>query len=286
MMPTTSIVCRFAAVAAMCLTPPCVIASPPAPGVPLPQRVMSLNLCADQLLLALLPPERIASLTWLSRTEGDPQQLSLARRLPVNHGSAEEVFATRPDLVVAGQFTTSTTRALLRGAGVPLLELEPVSDWEGIRRVTRHVADAVGARARAEQLLREMDVDLAAARDLRPAQPVRVMGWGGAGDDVPGRDTLFNTIIETAGAVNVAARTSGLGSFDLEQVLRARPQLLMRGEAYTSKPALRNMVAEHRVLRQRYGDHLLTYPEAVYGCGVPHAARMARELAETLRRWP
>jgi len=37
-----------------------------------PQRVMSLNLCADQLLLALLPEQRIVSLSWLSQTEGDP----------------------------------------------------------------------------------------------------------------------------------------------------------------------------------------------------------------------
>jgi iron complex transport system substrate-binding protein len=248
-----------------------------------PQRVMSLNLCADQLLLALLPPARIASITWLSRSEGDPALLALARQLPVNHGSAEEVLAARPDLVVAGRFTTSTTRALLRRAGVALLEIEPVTSWEGVRQVTRQVAAAVGAGERAEALIAVMDADLEALRAGRPAQPMRVIGWGGAGDDVPGRDTLFNTIIETAGAVNVASQGAGQGSFDLEQVLRARPQLLMRGAAYSSKPALRNTVAEHRVLRRRYGDRLLTYPEAVYGCGVPHAARLARELAATLR---
>lgn len=248
-----------------------------------PQRVMSLNLCADQLLLALLPPERIVSITWLSRSEGDPQLLPLARRIPVNHGSAEEVLVARPDLVVAGRFTTSTTRSLLRRAGVALLEIDPVSDWKGVRRVTRQLAAAVGASGRGEVLIAAMDADLEALRAERPAQPMRVIGWGGAGDDVPGRDTLFNTIVETAGAVNVASLGAGHGSFDLEQVLRARPQLLLRGAAYSSKPALRNAVAEHRVLRQRYGDRLLAYPEAVYGCGVPHAARLARELATTLR---
>ena len=53
-----------------------------------PQRVMSLNLCADQLLLALLPEQRIASLSWLSQTEGDPYWLTTAQRLPANHGTA------------------------------------------------------------------------------------------------------------------------------------------------------------------------------------------------------
>ena len=41
------------------------------PPLPLPQqptnlRVMSISLCTDQLLLALLPPERITSVTWLA----------------------------------------------------------------------------------------------------------------------------------------------------------------------------------------------------------------------------
>src|SRR5438876_1155936 len=104
---------------------------------PAPRRIVSLNLCADQLVMALARPEHIASITWLSRSEGDPDLLALARRLPANHGSAEEVLAARPDLVIAGRYTTSTTRALLRRAHIPLLETDPVQDCAGIRAVTR-----------------------------------------------------------------------------------------------------------------------------------------------------
>jgi iron complex transport system substrate-binding protein len=248
-----------------------------------PQRVVSLNLCTDQLLMALLPPPRIASITWLSRTEGDPALLDLARQLPINHGSPEEVLAARPDLVLAGKYTTASTRALLRRAGIAVLEVDPVSDWEGIRRVTLQVGAALGAQARALQLLAAMDADLAQLAQRRSVRPVRVIGWGGGGEDVPGRDTLFNTILETAGGINLAAQDNGPRSFDLEQVLLADPQVVMRGAAYSGKPALRNSVATHRVLRQRLGAHLITYPEAVYGCGVPRASQLALELAATLQ---
>jgi iron complex transport system substrate-binding protein len=248
-----------------------------------PQRVLSLNLCTDQLLMALLPPQRIASITWLSRTEGDPALLQLARQLPINHGSPEEVLAAHPDLVLAGKYTTANTRALLHRVGIPVLEVDAVSDWEGVRRVTLQVAAALGAEGRAHELLQAMDADLAQLVRERPAQPVRVIGWGGSGEDVPGRDTLFNTILETAGGMNLAALDSGPRSFDIEQVLLADPQVVMRGAAYSGKPALRNSVATHRVLRERLGAHMITYPEAVYGCGVPRAAQLARELAITLR---
>jgi iron complex transport system substrate-binding protein len=58
-----------------------------------PRRIVSLNLCTDQLLMALVPAQRIASITWLSRSEGDPALLPLARHLPANRGSAEQAVS-------------------------------------------------------------------------------------------------------------------------------------------------------------------------------------------------
>lgn len=272
---------RFRCVAALLAAMP-VLCMPAEP----PRRIVSLNMCVDQLLMQLVAPDRIASVTWLSRTEGDPALLPLARRLPVNHGGAEEVLAAHPDLVLAGRFTTGTTRRLLQSAGVPVIEIEPATDWEGIRRTTRQIAAAVHAIERGEQLIARMDAQLAQLQEHAARRPVRVIGWGGAGDDVPGRDTLFNTILESAGAINLGALDSGQASFDIERVLRVRPQVLMRGAAYAAAPAWRNRVAEHPALRaQRY--RTLMYPEAVYGCAVPRAATLAVQLAgqlETVRR--
>ncbi len=83
--------------------------------------------------------------------------MALARRLPVNHGAAEEVLAARPDLVIAGLYTTSTTRSLLRRAKVPLIEIDSVQDWDGIRALTRRVAAALGESARGEALIADME---------------------------------------------------------------------------------------------------------------------------------
>jgi iron complex transport system substrate-binding protein len=247
-----------------------------------PVRIMSLNLCADQLLMALVPARRIVSITWLSHTEGDPVLRPIAQTIPGNRGSAEEVLALQPDLVVAGRYTTTATRQLLRQVGVPLLELDAVSDWQGVRRVTRELARAVGAAPRAEELLAQMDATLLRLQVQRMQSPLRVLGWGGSGTDVPGRDTLFNTILEAAGAINIAAAEQGLRSYDLESVLQSRPEVLMRGAAYGDQPALRSFAATHPVLRKAVGNRMLTYPDAVYSCGVPRAAQVAAELATEL----
>ncbi len=260
----------------------CSVTAPAGP----PQRIVSLNFCTDQLLLALVPPERIASLTWLARTDGTAVERALAGKLPLNRGSAEEVLAAHPDLVLAGRYTTANTRALLTQVGVPMVVVDAAQDWEGIRRVTREVAAAVGEPARGEALLAQMDSGLAAIAALRMATPVRAIGWSGAAEDVPGADTLFNTILTTAGAVNLAALPSGRHGFDLEQVLRARPQVLLRGTSHAGDRALRSSVAGHPALAALPGVAIIEYPEGPWACGVPAAADHALDLARKLRELP
>jgi len=86
-------------------------ASAAAPG---PQHVMSLSMCTDDLLLELLPPERIASVTYYSRDPGNSYQWPLAAKVRVNSGTVEEVLAEKPDLVLAGTYTTPAARSLLK----------------------------------------------------------------------------------------------------------------------------------------------------------------------------
>ncbi|MFD1959457.1 hypothetical protein ACFSHP_11000 [Novosphingobium panipatense] len=115
---------------------------------PRPLRVMSMNQCADQLVLALLPPERIASVTWLSRDPDGSLMHREAQKVAINHGLSEEVVQQQPDLVVAGAFTTPATRMLLRRLGYPMIEVAHADSFDEIRTITRQVAAAVGEEAR------------------------------------------------------------------------------------------------------------------------------------------
>jgi iron complex transport system substrate-binding protein len=163
-----------------------------------------------------------------------------------------------------------------------MLVVDAAQDWESIRRVTREVAAAVGEPARGEALLAQMEADLAAAAALAGVAPLRAIGWSGAGEDVPGADTLFNTILTTAGAVNIAARPAGRRGFDLEQVVRARPRLLLRGTSHAGDRSVRSGAADHPVLRALPGLAVIEYPESAWACGVPAAAGHALDLARKL----
>lgn len=241
-----------------------------------PQRVMSINLCTDQLVLALVPRTRIASVSWLARDASGSLLAAQARAVPVNHGSAEEVLAQRPDLVVAGPYGTPALRAMLRRLGYPLVEVAEATDLAGIRRITRQVAAAVGERARGEALIADMDAGFAAlARDA--ATPVRVAMWDRSGFGA-GPGTLSATLLTAAGASTVAA---GSGAPDLEALLRADPALLIQGTSAAA--SLGDDVARHRLVRRLWGPRTVIVPQTAYACGTPMIAAAALRLRAQLR---
>lgn len=243
-----------------------------------PQRIMSLKICTDELLMELVPPSRIASVTFLSQESAALKLWPQAARIPANHNSAEEVLATRPDLILTDSFATPQMRKLLSRSGARVVEVPPAENFEQIRLVTRLVGDAVGERPRAEALIAQMDRALRDLAETRPKRAIRVMGWGGGGF-VPGRLTLFNAVLEAAGGVNIAAND---GYTDVEGLIAARPDVLAYGDDYIDTPSLRVDQNAHPVLLKLFGERRIVYPSALFNCGVPRSAMAAAELRKQL----
>ncbi len=250
-------------------------------GPRVPQRVMSLSQCTDALVLELLPPQRIVSVTYLAHRSSDPVLAAEAARVGINYGNVEEVLAQRPDLVLAGTYSTPAARELLRELGAPMLVFAPASNFAEIRSQTRRMARALGAEARADALLAHMDATLADLARSRPERRIRVAAWSGDGY-VPGRDTLFNALLDAAGGVNIAAPPGDRSSsFDIEQLLMAQPDVLAYA-ADEPAPALKTDTADHPLLLRLYGDRRITYPDLYIECGLPQSADAALALQRQL----
>src|SRR4051812_32856250 len=87
----------------------------------MPRRIVSLNMCVDELVLRLAEPQNVASVTWLSRDPKNSNVADLGAGIAVNHGLAEEIIPLHPDLIIAGIYTARTAGAMLRRAGIPVL---------------------------------------------------------------------------------------------------------------------------------------------------------------------
>ena len=248
-----------------------------------PMRVMSLNQCTDQLVLALLPPARIASVTALSRDPETSLMYREARRVGVNHGLAEEVVRQKPDLVIAGSFSTPSTRAMLKRLGYPMIEVGGADSFDAIRDITRQVAKAVGESARGEAMIARMDAKLATlARS--PGPPLRVAAWDGAGFTA-GEGSLYDTVLKAAGAINVTNQPPAIyGKPDTEALLATAPTLLVKGAGVRRKPGLHDNVERHPLVRRYWdGDRTITIRQAYYICGTPRIAEAVFLLRRELR---
>jgi iron complex transport system substrate-binding protein len=247
-------------------------------AAPLPTRIMSLKICTDELLMDLVPPSRIASVTFLSREKAALKLWPQAAHIAVNHNSAEEVLATRPDMILTDTFTSPQMRSLLARSGARVVEVPPAENFDQIRQVIRLVAKAVGEEARGEELIVRMDADLREVAAHRPKKILTVAGWG-TGGYVPGTGGLFDAMLTAAGARNV--ERGAFGYHDVESLIAAKPDVLVYGDTYNGTPSLRADQDLHPALLKRYAGRRITYT-ALYGCGVPESARIARDLQDAL----
>jgi iron complex transport system substrate-binding protein len=264
------------------------VATVPADGAtagaaPGPQHVMSLSMCTDDLLLELLPPERIASVTYYARRPANSYLWPQAEHVAVNAGTAEEVLAAKPDLVLAGTYTTPATRHLLENMHYPMLEVPPANDFDEIRVVTRRVAHALNRDAAAETLIAGMDSTLRELSESKPLQTIRVAAWG-EGGSIPGKGTLFDAILRAAGGTNIVPAESNRAytSFDVEQLLMARPDVIAYPSNTSDTPGRNTDQALHPLILKLYAGRRIVYPVALFSCGIPASARAAVALRADL----
>jgi iron complex transport system substrate-binding protein len=243
-----------------------------APAAAAARRVVSINLCADQLLVALADPRQIAALSPLA---ADPALSAVADRaqgFPRVRASAEAVLARSPDLVIAGAWGGREAETILRARHVPVLRLPLAEDFAAIRAQLRRVGDAIGQQARAEAAIADLDAALAAVPSLaRPAALV----WQAAGF-TPGGNTLADAVLRAAGRAN-AAPFAGYGAVRLEALVRAPPALLvLPARVQGGGISLAELLFTHPALA---GIPVVRIEPAWLACGSPETVRAVQALA-------
>lgn len=237
--------------------------------------IVSTNPCSDQLLLALAP-DRVTAISHYSQEPGGTSiPLALARRYRSTTGTAEEVIALKPDLVVASSFTSKTTLAAYRRAGLQVLTLDSPTTIAASRDQIRSVAASVGAKAAGERLIARIDraVAEAAPRDGRRPSTLLYISDGFAN----GGSTLLTEMIGLAG-LGDASRDFGLafsGDVPIESLVAHPPSIVIEPDASGRTASLRRRVlgmAGYQVIEESFPRHLVN-------CGGPTIIPALRMLA-------
>jgi len=253
---------------------------------PKPMHILSMNMCTDLLLLQMVPKARIASVSYVAHDAVLALFPGADDGLAINHGTAEDILKQKPDLILAGEYSTPVTTAMARRVGARLVQVRESTTFAEIRETVRQVGEAIGEPERAAALVGHIDAVLADLAARPPKRRLRVVAWSG-GSSVPGRDSLTNAIVEAAGAVNIAALPGKhYATFGAEELLAADPDALLFEGVKFGKPSLRSDEGQHPVVRRIYGARRISYNEAAHGCGLPQSADAARDLRRALDALP
>jgi iron complex transport system substrate-binding protein len=191
------------------------------------ERIVSLAPSITEILFSLGAGPRVVGVTQFSNYP--PEAARLPRVGSYVNLNLEKILALRPDLVIG--IRDGNPKAVvdrLAELGVPTYVADPKSLEEVIRTV-RNIGRVVGCDRAAKQVAGHMasrirEVERRVAGIPKPrvfyqigVEPIVTAGQG----------TFPNILIETAGGQNVAANMAAYPQLNVEQVLVARPEIII-----------------------------------------------------------
>jgi len=253
-----------------------------APSLAAP-RMVSLDQCADQYVLAMAPRADIVGLSTRARND-DSYLKNAAQGLPERRATAESVLAARPDVVVRYWGGDARLVSDLERRGVRVLTIDDATDFAGVRADIRRIARGLDEPAAGERLVAGMDAELAAARGAGATRGVYYFTSGG---DTLGPGTLVDSMIRAAGFTNLATRP-GWGAISAERLVMAPPSLFVLGFFDADMAAtLRWSVGRQAMVRRLIaGRTSVSVPGSILGCPAWFVADGSAQLAAWARAHP
>jgi iron complex transport system substrate-binding protein len=255
-----------------------------APAANLP-RLVSMNVCTDQLVLMLADPHQILGLSRFSR-DGWQSQAGDLSRYPVLSGGAEDVLLIKPDIVVASAFDKRSTRDLLKAKGLRLAELAVPRTLDEARQQIREAGDITGHPDRAAAEIARLDAALARTRQAVSERHYRVLplsrrGW------VAGSDSFVGSLLAETGLRSAAGDLGfAFGGFaSLEAIVSLRPDFLVVSQAGDTAQDDGQAFLLHPALERFYPPaKRIVIPERMTECGGVLLADALDALTAELKR--
>ena len=248
------------------------------------ERIASLNLCLDQVLLRWAPPDSIVSVTWLSAQE-QYRRAPVPKHVYLNRAQAEELLPLQPDLVLTGEYGAQRAARRLQQLGLQVVRVPDAYSLEQLQQQLDSLLDTLGPlpglRQQQEKLHQLLaNTEAHTAKEVAAGAPSALIL--SANNITYGSGMLEHQLLSRAGFNNLAAAKGiqQLGRVSLEQVIDAEPDLLVfyGGE---QDFAIAHLAERHPVLR-RYINSGRVYrlPQELGFCPALAAADVLQQLIE------
>jgi iron complex transport system substrate-binding protein len=246
-----------------------------------PRRIVSLDYCADQFVLALADREQIAALSRGARRD-DSYYRERAAGIRQTRGTLEEVLALRPDLIVRNWGGSWDAEQVYARFDVPVLQVGDSVTFAAAREDVVDASRTLGHPERGAAIARDLDLRLARLASSAPTTrpPVMYLSAGGA---VAGEGVLMDAVIAAAGGRNIRTHASWQ-LLPLEQMVETPPALIALGFFSTGREQVNAWSpSRHPALRRALEQaRTVNLPPAAISCEAWYAIDAAEMIAAAL----
>jgi len=213
-------------------------------------RVVSLDYCADQFVLKLLPRSRILAVSPDAKKSFSYMRES-ADGVRQVRPIAEDILIIQPDLIVRSYGGGSYAVTFFERAGVPVLQVPVVDSIDAVRNAVLFISEGLGELERGEAVVAEMDQRLSAIRNSSSKRNALYMTPSGV---TSGPGTLVHDMLLAAGLMNFEEKT-GWRPIPLERLAYEQPDVVAAAffDSRTNNPALWSAM-RHPVARRQLGE--------------------------------
>lgn len=243
-----------------------------------PARVVSMNLCTDQLAMLIAGEGQLLSVSAVARDPRSSAMAEEAAEYPANHGRAEEIYLLRPDLVLAGRFTTRATVDMLRRLGIAVEVFGLARSLDDVRAQMLEMGRVLGREEEAARRVAAFDRRRAALAEEVARRPTAALYY--ANGHTAGDRSLAGEILLAAGFEN-AARAAGYpqgGRMPLEVLALTSPETVITSRPYPGASRA-EAILDHPVVREmRRARTSGSFADRDWVCGTPYVLRAIEEL--------
>lgn len=140
----------------------------------------------------------------------------------------ELLIAQRPTIVFASDFTAPQTISSLESAGIEVVQFTNPASYDAIQEQYRQIATLVGAIARAESQLAEINQHIDSLKQLNATRPWHPRAFMQIAFDPlfgASTSTYMNDLITFSGCTNIVT-VAGNGQLSMEYVVKQDPEVL------------------------------------------------------------
>ena len=195
--------------------------------------IVSLTLSGDEMLLGLVPENRIAGLSGKINEDKEISNIvDKAKKFPKVEGNEEVLMSLEPDLIIVADWLSKRITDIGAITGAKVYFYKTPHSYEEQKKLIRELANLVEEKENGEKLIKNMDDRLKAlqnkiTKNYKGVKP-RILMYTSFGT-TSGKNTTFSDMVKLINGVNVVAEAGidGFKDISKEKVIELNPDIII-----------------------------------------------------------